>query len=51
MKNLIMLEISKWSILNINCHGSFKIFTNPPNIITHSTISSLKKNNGKKLND
>ncbi len=30
-------------ISTINCHGSFEIFTNPPNPITHFMVTSLKK--------
>ncbi len=33
----------------INYHGSFEIFTNPPNPISHLMVSSLKKIKGKKL--
>jgi hypothetical protein len=29
-------------ILNINCHGSFKSFTNPPNLTTHLMVGSFK---------
>jgi len=29
-------------IFRINYHGSFKIFTNPPNITTHLMVSSFK---------
>jgi hypothetical protein len=27
----------------ITCHGSSKIFTNPPNLITHLMVTSLLK--------
>jgi hypothetical protein len=44
----------KYLLLNpistINCHGSFEIFINPPNLITHLMVNSLKKIKGKKLN-
>ncbi len=43
MKNHTMLEISKWYISTINYHGSSKIFTSPPNLITHLIVNSLKK--------
>jgi hypothetical protein len=49
MKNLIMLENLKWSIVTINWHGSFETFTNPPNTTTHLLVSSLKEVKGKKL--
>jgi hypothetical protein len=29
-------------IFRINCHGSFKFFTNPPNLTTHLMVSSFK---------
>jgi hypothetical protein len=48
MKKPIMLKISKWSILTINCHEPFEIFTNPPNPIAHLIVSSLKKVKRKK---
>jgi hypothetical protein len=36
-------------ISTINCHGSFKKFTNPPNFTTHLMVSSLKIIKGKQL--
>ncbi len=36
-------------ISTINCHGSFEIFTNPPNLTTHLMVNSLKKVKGKQL--
>jgi hypothetical protein len=36
-------------IYTINCHGSFEIFTNPPNCITHLMVSSMIKVKGKQL--
>jgi hypothetical protein len=49
MKNHIMLEIKKWSISTINCHGFSENLTNPSNLTTHLIISSLKKIYGKKI--
>jgi hypothetical protein len=49
MKNFIMLEIWKGSISIINYHGSIENFRNPPNLNTHSMVSSLKKVKGKHL--
>ncbi len=45
IKYLLLSPIS-----TINCHGSFEIFTNPQNVITHLMINSLKKIKGKQLN-
>ncbi len=36
-------------ISTINCHGSFKTFINPPNLIKHLTVNSLKIVKGKQL--
>ncbi len=33
----------------INFHGSFEIFTNPTNLVTHLMVNSLKKVEGKQL--
>jgi hypothetical protein len=44
IKYLLLSPIS-----TINCHGSFEIFTNPPNPTTNLMVNSLKKIKGKKL--
>jgi hypothetical protein len=33
----------------INCHGSFEIFINPPNLTTNLIVNSTKNVNGKQL--
>jgi hypothetical protein len=50
LSHINMIKYLLFSLIStINCHGSFEIFINPPNLTTHLMVSSLKKVKGKQL--